>query len=1525
MAASRVLQVVIVGDSASAQRAFEKTGTAALAAAKEADKASTSFERSGAKVSALGGKVESVGKKLSTHVTLPLVAVGAAAVKMSLDFQKSMLLVETHTETSAKMVDRYRKAVLAMSASGKYTQGPKELADAMYHIASDGYKGERALKALRESANLAMLGQSELAETTYAVVSAMKTGIKGTQDLHETIGILNGTMGAGDTKMDELTAALSTGVVPAARAVGLELKDVGAALAFLTARGIPAQKAAYGLAMNFQMIVPHTKNAKEAFEAMGMSFEELGKLAEKGPEGWLHALEDLKQHLAQFGKFEQTQMLEEIFGGGRTSRGVLAQIQNLNDLKATYERLGVIASRTDKNLKTARESEANVWKEEWAKLQAAMVELGSALTPIVIPVLKEVAGIVTGIAKSFNSLPDAMKSWIVKAGIAVAALGPLLTIGGSLLKVYGSIAGAIGRIGRGLGIIEAEQVAGSAVGAVGGGVAGTAGATAAGSSAARWLGTDAAPAVGGAAVGAYGEKAALEASGIFGSGRLAAAMKGGAGVLGGVIGGYFAAEFGAKAIEGITGADLLENQSLAKSLTHGFNTSAVKATEKMALAQNAALEKARETGVHPRLELPKAKEELKGLERSFEVTMKSLASDTAGGMKVINADLKEGIVNASQIWSTGTKPWRQHTTQAMEAAVGAIRKGMQDGSINVKRGQREIDGLLERIHILKGDDPFGLAEATSKSFKQAGQITESGVQKWSQSLAQMPVAARKSTIDSTNEILQAWAQGHPKIEGQITSLTAFEVTHFGATNQQLREGVKKDATGPIAEAFNEAAAGVGGALQNIGTNTTAMLKALGLHDVVEFQALVLGPSRLGATTGPRGGETKHHEAPGSYHGKGRQGRAAGGKVTRPTIYEVGEEAPLHHEWVIAANPAYREANLGYWAQAGRDLGVPGFAQGGSATVRGPGKLAEIGHAALSKAIGAANAFLGHHIPSSSGGAGYMPGGGGPVVAQIGRILLAHGLNKIGAAGIIGNALQESGWNPGSVGSGGGGLWGFTASPNSLADLQAFAKASRKPWTDVGLQTQFLVNHVPGSVIRALNAQSSAGAAAAYFMNSWERPYAPTENLPRREAGARIAFKMGYAAGGKVGSTGTASTSSSGLGDATHVLGWARHHLGNGDKWGYPGEWCGAFVGADMLAHGIQPPSGYPAAAAWAAWGEPRSQADAGDIVVYGGSGHVGISLGGGKLISGNYDNKVAISDIRGSGYPGPIVAIRRPPYTGTSGSTRSGSAGSSQPKYKAGHTSAAGGTYGSPSGAPPAPGSTPEYPSTIKIPGLGHGFVPKVLQGIGMRNIENIFRQAPAGLSLEAKYGLAERAQELAEETGNNPYDDRAVYHYEIGVAKKRKEQIQGLLKKVNAELKRPQTTKEQHRLLARRRSLEEELTTQNQRIGSAREGIAATNEGAGLEGGEGEEETAAQAAQREAIEANTKALEEQKAAEEEHTAALKEVSKSLEDQTKLGESIMATSASTYLKVIADMNASAIGARTNHAAQLAGNGSLGTV
>lgn len=247
------------------------------------------------------------------------------------------------------------------------------------------------------------------------------------------------------------------------------------------------------------------------------------------------------------------------------------------------------------------------------------------------------------------------------------------------------------------------------------------------------------------------------------------------------------------------------------------------------------------------------------------------------------------------------------------------------------------------------------------------------------------------------------------------------------------------------------------------------------------------------------------------------------------VFHVAEGG--HDEVVLSTDPrraaSQRKILAQYLQKAPHVLGS--YAGGGLLEripligVRGGGMLGAIVQSALGLDTAAADQVLARYAsfstPTGSDSllpVGYISPGTGTVVAQIGRVLMAHGLNRIGASGPIGNALQESGWNPGAVGDGGGGLWGFTASPQSLADLQSFAASEHRPWTDVGVQTQFLLDHVSAGDITALNRASSPAAAARWFMENWERPLVATENAPRREQGAIQAYRMGYAVGGLIG-------------------------------------------------------------------------------------------------------------------------------------------------------------------------------------------------------------------------------------------------------------------------------------------------------------------------------------------------------------------------------------------------------------------------
>lgn len=182
-------------------------------------------------------------------------------------------------------------------------------------------------------------------------------------------------------------------------------------------------------------------------------------------------------------------------------------------------------------------------------------------------------------------------------------------------------------------------------------------------------------------------------------------------------------------------------------------------------------------------------------------------------------------------------------------------------------------------------------------------------------------------------------------------------------------------------------------------------------------------------------------------------------------------------------------------------------------VKGGGYLGKMVQVALDKTTSAANAYVAAHAPTfgAPGAIGSIPPNTGNVERDIYKTLSARGWNKVAIAAAIGNAAQESALNPASVGSGGGGLWGFTSGAISLAALQAAARARGVPWTDVPFQSAFMAAHY--SDLAALNAYRDPREAALYFMNTFEHPYAPAANIPHREAAAAQAYAQGYSKGG----------------------------------------------------------------------------------------------------------------------------------------------------------------------------------------------------------------------------------------------------------------------------------------------------------------------------------------------------------------------------------------------------------------------------
>ncbi|MFD6554562.1 phage tail tape measure protein, partial [Streptomyces sp. NPDC058398] len=360
MSSSSIVYRLIAHDSAS--RTFHKIAQAAKGADTTLGK--------------LGQAATVAGKAVAGGLALGL----AKGAKDAMRFQAEMTRISTQAGGTAKDVKVLSDAVLKLGTSTQ--QGPQHLAESLYHLKSVGMDNVQAMKALKESSDLAAVGHANLEETTNALAGAWRTGIKGATSFHEAVSTVNAIIGAGNMSMDQFNAAIGTGILPSAKTFGLSMKQVGAALALMTDEGIDSASAATRLRMSFSLLGAPSKAAEKQLKTIHLTGLQLAE-AMRGPKGLIGAISLLKDHLDKSGMSasKQSQLLSRAFGGGRSSSGILLMLNNLDVLEKKQEQINHSTGKFDDAVKMQRKTAEAQWHLLVSNLEVMSVRIGTKVLP----------------------------------------------------------------------------------------------------------------------------------------------------------------------------------------------------------------------------------------------------------------------------------------------------------------------------------------------------------------------------------------------------------------------------------------------------------------------------------------------------------------------------------------------------------------------------------------------------------------------------------------------------------------------------------------------------------------------------------------------------------------------------------------------------------------------------------------------------------------------------------------------------------------------------------------------------------------------------------------------------------------------------------------------------------------------------------------------------------------------------------------------------------------------------------------
>lgn len=368
----------------------------------------------------LGNKMKKTGRSMSRNLTMPLLAIGAASAKLSMDFDKSMTKITTLVGIADSEVQKMKKSVLDLS--DKTGMGPEKLAEGLYFLTSAGLRGANALETLEQVAKGAAAGLGELEDLARVAAAAQNAYGESVLSASDALDIFGGIVQTGMFKAEELSAVLGT-QLGLASSLGISFEEVGAFIATYTKTTGDANAATTGLSgvmMSFAKITP---KQEKALAKVGMTTDGLREsLSKKGLQG---TLMEMQQAFAKNGV-----ELSEFFSKSQSLKGVLGILGNQTDSYIEIlDELGRKQNFIDKAFERTSQGSGFQMTQAFNSLKVAGTELGDTLTPII----KMIAAKIQSLARFFRSLTeDQRKSVVMWAGI-VAAVGPLILLFGSLM------------------------------------------------------------------------------------------------------------------------------------------------------------------------------------------------------------------------------------------------------------------------------------------------------------------------------------------------------------------------------------------------------------------------------------------------------------------------------------------------------------------------------------------------------------------------------------------------------------------------------------------------------------------------------------------------------------------------------------------------------------------------------------------------------------------------------------------------------------------------------------------------------------------------------------------------------------------------------------------------------------------------------------------------------------------------------------------------------------------------------------
>lgn len=402
------------------------------------------------KFAQVGSKFESVGKKLTTGVSLPLVAIGGLAFKASVDFESAFAGVKKTVDATDEELAQMRQGLRDMAKEGPTSATALSgIAEAAGQLGiqtpnilgftkvvadlgvSSNLAGEEGATMLARFANITQMPQGDFERLGSTIVALGNAGASTEAEI-----MAMGLRIAGAGAQVNMTEPQILGLANALSSVGIEAEAGGSAISKVM------------IEMASEVANGGEKLSKFA-EVAGMSSTDFQKAFKTDAAGALVSFVEGLGKMKTEGE-NTFGVLDELGFSEIRVRDALLRASGAGDLFRTSLELGSKAWQENTALSNEAAQRYATTESKLATLRNKLTDvgitLGDALAPAFMKALdaaQPFIGAIENLANWFAQLDPGVQQVIVSIGLFLAALGPVIYIGGTLFNTISGIAGAM--------------------------------------------------------------------------------------------------------------------------------------------------------------------------------------------------------------------------------------------------------------------------------------------------------------------------------------------------------------------------------------------------------------------------------------------------------------------------------------------------------------------------------------------------------------------------------------------------------------------------------------------------------------------------------------------------------------------------------------------------------------------------------------------------------------------------------------------------------------------------------------------------------------------------------------------------------------------------------------------------------------------------------------------------------------------------------------------------------------------------